>query len=443
MRSANPRERLSESAEVVQRIRDACRIMGAVKVIGRHAAPFARDVLEAFPCLMIQGARQVGKSTFAQALAAERDAAHYSLDDEITRDAIAHDPEAFVAQHPGRAVVIDEIQRLPELILPIKAAIDRDRRPGRFILTGSSDLLRVRGTPDSLAGRAVTIELEGFSQGELIAKRDDFASALRAGIDPDRVSTTESRQSIISRIVSGGFPEAQYRTARMRNTWFDAYVERIVRRDALDVRAGVDNGRLLTTLKLLAANQSGELVVSRLAKDARIPERTMPGYVELLDILYLVTQVRPWTPNLTSRETGRRKSLIRDSGLAARLARLGGEQLSTAQGRNHLGGLLEGFVVSELLKQRTWSDTEFEVYHWRDRNGTEVDVVLEFDDGRVLGLEIKASTTRKGEHFKGLRALQEKLGSRFIGGVTLSLHPEGYQFSRGLIGLPVSALWEL
>lgn len=409
----------------------------------RNAIGFAKEVLTTFPCLMIQGARQVGKSTFAQLVAADREAVQFSLDDDITRAAIARDPEEFVARHPDRTVVIDEIQRAPALILPIKATIDRDRRPGRFVLTGSSDLLRVRGTPDSLAGRAVTVELDGFSQGEKSEHIDDFVTMFLAGIDVESVDTLETRESIVARIAAGGYPEVQNVSERMRSAWFDSYLERVVRRDASDVRGSVDPDRLLSILRLFAANQSGEVVLTRMAKDSGIPERTVPGYVDLLDALYLTRQLHPWTPNLTSREIGRRKGLVRDSGMAARLVRISGASLLSPQGSAHLGGLLEGFVVSELFKQSTWSVTEFNLYHWRDRNGAEVDIVIEFDDGRVLGIEVKASSTPKGEHFKGLSTLQAKLGRRFIGGVVLSLHSRGYQYGDGLVGLPVSSLWEL
>lgn len=414
-----------------------------VGYLERHATSLAREVLDAFPITVIEGARQVGKSTFAEHLAAGSAARIVTLDDEGMRVAAEEDPVTFVAQHDG-LLVIDEVQRVPGLLLALKAAVDRDRRPGRFLITGSSDLLRHPGAPESLAGRAVTVRLDALSQGERAARPDAFAARVAASSRlPGDFTTALDRADYVARIVAGGYPEPSSLSPRMRDVWIDAYVDRLISRDARDLTRVPDPGRLAALVRLLAANQSGELVKSRLARDAGIPETSVSALLGLLDALFLTDALRPWTPNLTSREIGRPKAFIADSGIAVRSARLREAALIRPDGSGHLGGQLEGFVVGELRKQSRWTSDPHELFHYRDRDGLEVDVVIEFDDGRVLAVEVKASATVKHEHFKGIRALRQRLGDRFVAGVVLNTARSAVQYGDRLIALPVAALWEL
>lgn len=410
-------------------------------LIPRHAFGLASEIMATFPALIIQGARQVGKSTFAGQLVEGLPATTVTLDDDDMRLAALADPRGFVGQRPDGTLAIDELQRVPELILAIKAEIDRDRRPGRFLLTGSSNLLALSKTPDSLAGRAVDIELQGLSQGELQGTLDDLPARLRQGIDGARWQNEVTRAGYAARITCGGYPEARDVTTRMRNVWFDGYVARLLEKDLVDIESRVDPGRVASVLRLLAANQSGELVKARVARDAGISESSVTACLDLLSTLYLTSTLRPWTPNLTKREASRPKVIVNDPGLALRLARLREEQL-TAVPSDALGPALEGFVVSELRKQRIWNEEEFELFHFRDRTGPEVDIVLEFGDGSVVGIEVKASSTYRSEHFSGLRFLRDRLGDRFLGGYVLSLSDRGISMGDRLCGLPVSALWE-
>ncbi|TIH37169.1 ATP-binding protein [Subtercola vilae] len=413
------------------------------ELIERNLLPFAREAQEAFPVLVIQGGRQVGKSTFAQRLAQGRESRLFTLDNEASLDAARADPRGFVDQNPAATIVIDEVQRAPGLILAVKASVDRDRRPGRFILTGSLNLLRLERTPDSLAGRAVTVALHGFSQDELARRRGDFASAVRQGARFVDFATTWQRNDYVEALSRGSYPEAQGLSGRLRNVWLDSYLSRILQRDAVEIRRDTQPARLDSVMRLLAANQSGELVKARIAAQANIPASSIGGYLDLLETLFLIATLPPWTPNLTKREVGRAKAIVNDSALAVRLSRLTENQLKSFDGSDHLGALIEGLVVQELMKQSGWSDEEFELFHYRDRNGVEVDVVIEFADGSVFGVEVKAGKTFKAEHFSGLSALAARAGERFLGGVVLNTSDQGYQFSRGLYGLPISALWEL
>lgn len=416
-------------------------ILGGMELIHRNITDRARELLEATPCTVIQGARQVGKSTLAQQLGAGASAT-YTMDDPDVREAASADPRTFLDQHADELLVIDEIQRAPELILPIKAAIDRDRRPGRFLLTGSSDLLRLQGAPDSLAGRALTLPLAGFSQGELRGHRDDFAARIRDGADLGAIRTGLTRADIVAVMTTGGYPEVQH-LGRVRRDWFTNYIDRVLRVDATDIRRVADDSRLAAIARLLAANQSGELVKARIARAAGVPQTSLTRSLDVLDALYLTLSLPPWTPNLTAREASKPKLMIADSGLAAALTRTSERTLLDPIRGSYLGPLLEGFVVAELAKQRSWSAERFELFHWRDRDGREVDVVLEFDDGGVLALEVESTATPRGAHFTGLRALAERLGDRFLGGFVLSLTPRALSFGDGLWALPVSTLWEL
>lgn len=373
----------------------------------------------------------------------ERPSRLLTLDDEQTLASARADPQAFVEQHPHETMVIDEVQREPQLILAIKATIDRDRRPGRFVLTGSSDLMRLERTPDSLAGRATTLHLQGLSRGERLGRVDDIVALLRdIASRPVEFTTKWRRSDYVAALACGGYPEVHGLEGRLRNTWLDSYLSRIIQRGARDVYRATQPARLQSVMRLIAAQQSGELVKARIAEHASLAASTVTTYLDVLETLFLVSLLPPWTPNLTRREIGRPKAIVSDSALAMRLDRVTEEQLLPLIGSDHLGGLLEGFVVAELLKQSGWSDEDYRLYHYRDRNGLEVDVVIELGDGTVVGLEVKAAKTFKSEHFAGLASLADKLGDRFRGGYVLNTSNTGYQYATRLWGLPISALWE-
>ncbi|WP_308466639.1 ATP-binding protein [Rathayibacter soli] len=412
-------------------------------LIRRNIFEVAEETIDAFPAVVIQGARQVGKSTLAGQLASGRNGWNLTLDDEQTLAAAREDPIGFVNQRSAGILVIDEIQRYPELTLAIKASIDRDRRNGRFLLTGSSDLLRSRRATDSLAGRAATVWLRTLSRGEFAGKKEDFIRRFREGIPYRDVTSQVSRADYARMIVVGGYPDVRDLEPRMRNVWFDSYLERLIRRDAREL-INTDPSRLMSLLRLMAANQAGELVKARLAQDAGLPATSITAYLDTLETLFLTDLLKPWKTNLTGRETSRPKASIADSGLAARLSRVTTAQLTPLDGTaTHFGALMEGFVADELLKQSGWSEEEFELFHYRNRDGLEVDVIVEFADGQVLGIEVKSGSTFRSDHFRPLKTLRDLLGDRFAGGVVLNTGATGYQFGDRLFGLPVSSLWEL
>ncbi|NCD20608.1 MAG: ATP-binding protein [Actinobacteria bacterium] len=411
-----------------------------VDLLPRRTVGVGRELLSVFPAVVIQGARQVGKSTLARQLVEDRTSVVVSLDDRRTRDAAAADEVAFVEQCPDGVLVIDEVQREPELMLAIKASIDRDRRPGRFLLTGSADMLTVKGRTDSLAGRAATLRLRGLSQGELAGHPEDFVAWLLSGA-PHRFATEWNRARYAAAMAQGGYPDVRDLGRRLRHAWLDSYFDRVLERDAPLLPSGGQSRRLRSVLTLLAANQAGELVKARIADGADIPRNTITAYLDVLRSVYLVDELPPWTRNLTKREVGRPKAFVGDSALALRLNRVTEQQLLPLTS-DAIGGLFEAFVASELLKQQSWSDEDYQLFHFRDRDGAEVDLVIELDDGRIIAIEVKASSTYRSEHFAGLRFLRDSLGDRFIAGVVVGMSDSGYQYADRLYGLPAAALWQ-
>lgn len=369
------------------------------------------------------------------------DAEFLTLDDDVTRNAAQSDPLGFVERAGERTLVIDEIQRMPSLALALKSSIDQNRRPGRFLLTGSASLLRMRGLPDSLAGRAVTAKLFGLSMGERTGQRDDFVAGVMKSAVVRGPSQTPTRAEYLQFLAEGGYPEVTGLSERNRMTWLTSYVDRILRRDLDDLGRGIDPRRVEALLRALAGNQANEVVKARLTVATGIPAATINRYVDLLADVHLIAEIPPWTTNLTKRETRRAKGLVLDSALALRVARLSPGQLAEIAYGEAFGRALEAFVVAELLKQQTWSSEDFELFHYRDRTGDEVDLVIELTGGRVIGVEVKASLGFGGRDFKHLENMRNRLGERFVAGFVLNTGERTFTYGDRLHGLPIAALW--
>lgn len=411
-----------------------------MELVHRNLTPWAQEILTVSPVLVIEGARQTGKSTLASMLADDT-SAYVTLDDELTRDFARTDPTGLLRSAGRGRLVIDEVQRCPELILPLKMEVDRDRGAGRFVLTGSANLLRIPGAEDSLAGRAMTLRLHPFSQGELAGRTDDWVTQVLAGAwRSARMAGThpEHRADLVARITRGGYPPVQEMSTRVRQGWINDYVNRLVERDSRDVgTAQVPELRRL--LHLIAAAPGAELVLERLAAALGITRATVARYLEILESLFLVHRLPTWSRNLTARQVKRSKCYPTDTGVTTVLAGLTTEQLLTPHGSDHLGPLLENFVVAELVRQRGWASTTYELFHLRDRNGTEVDVVIETPLG-VIGVEVKATTAARPAHFKHLATLRDRLGEEFLAGIVLTLG-DGQLAGDRLSAMPLTTLW--
>ena len=415
--------------------------------IPRNLLPIAHEYLDAFRVTVIGGARQVGKSTLARMLMQDRQAVFYSLDDPAVLDRVRGDPQTALRHPPGTTVVIDEAQLMPELANYIKLIVDEDNQRGQFLLTGSSDLMHSRGNNESLAGRAVTLTLHGFSQGEWQYQgaqppEDFIAFIANQGLSAFSGFTSSfTRESLVDAMVSGAFPEAKTLPERVREGWMESYVNRLLNRDIQIFSRSIAEDRIHQVLRLLATNQSGELVYARLGQLSGIPERTVQSYVTTLERIHMVTTLRPWRNNLAKREVGRRKAYLEDTSLAFYLANIMPSPLIPPD-PSVLGAFVEGWVVQELIKQQGWTATRFQLFHYRERNGKAVDAIVELGDGSIIAIEIKASSTPKAAYVHSLRWMQEQLGGRFRAGIVLSLAPDAYQVNDRIWGLPISALWE-
>lgn len=407
----------------------------ATEYLPRRAEELVREALQDTRVVVINGARQTGKSTLAEvALKHVSGGTARFLDNPVTRSAAIADPVSFV-QHDG-LMLIDEIQRVPELWLTIKNSVDRDPRPGRFLLTGSARLLGLRSLPDALPGRSETIELWPLSQGEIDGTPDGFVDAVfAAGAGLRTEALGLRRGAYLDRASRGGYPESIRRHApRRRARFFENYLADLIARDVKQVADIERAGDMRRLLSLLAAQTCGLLNVNRLAGDLGVSAPTVRSYIEILETIYVVRRVPAWSTNATKRAVATPKVMFVDSGLAAALVDGG-----SADGR--LGGLVENFVLGELARQLTWSRTSARLYHYRDRDQHEVDAVIEDNSGQVVGIEVKAGETVRSDDFRGLRHLQSRLGPTFRAGIVLYCGTESLSFGAGLRCEPISALW--
>jgi predicted AAA+ superfamily ATPase len=373
-------------------------------------------------------------------VAKERSAEWRSLDTAVTRQAAIADPTEFVRSQ--RLMVIDEVQRVPDLLLAIKAVVDTSPEPGRYLLTGSARVLGLRTLPDTLVGRMETIELWPFSQGEIDSVREGFVDAVfEHGASLTHTSTV-GRAEYIERIVRGGFPEAVARAdRRRRERFFDAYVRDLVARDVTQL-SEIERAPELRRLLRLVAARSGQLLVGNaLSAQMNLSARTIHRYLALLEEVFLIKRVPAWSRNLSTRAIGTPKVAFVDSGIAANL--LDADARSLVRAGSPLGHLMEGFVLMELQRQLTWSSERVELSHYRTKDKMEVDAILENRRGEVVAIEVKASSTVRAEDFSGLRHLQARLGDDLLVGIVLYAGAQTLPFGPCLRAMPLSALWEV
>lgn len=391
------------------------------------------------PVVLLNGARQTGKTTLVQAIAETTGAEYFTLDDAATLALIAGDPSGFIRGLRG-SVVLDEIQKVPDLFPAIKLAVDKDSQPGRFLLTGSANVMTPPRLSESLAGRMEVIPIFPFSAGELAGKREGFLNRLFDDVLVNAKAPRE-REDTPERITRGGYPEASQRpTADRRAAWFAAYISTILQRDVRDL-AQIDALHMFPNLlKLLAARASGLLNLADVGRDAGLPHTTLTRYLTLLETVFLVYRLPAWSRNLGKRLVKAPKVHLVDTGLACHLIGADAQRLSAD--RPLLGRLLETFVVGELRKQVSWSNLQVIFCHFRTAAGSEVDVVLEKADGTVAAIEVKASATVDASDFASLQALRDQLGMQFRAGVVLYLGDQTLPFGDRLWLAPIPVLWE-
>jgi uncharacterized protein len=402
----------------------------------RFLEPRVRRALTDTRVVLISGPRQSGKTTLAEKLAGEMP--FLTLDDQTTLDTARSDPVGFV-RGLDRAV-IEEVQRAPQLLLAIKRAVDTDKRPGRFLLTGSANLATLPQVTDSLAGRIEITELLPLAQSELYKKQSDFLERVLHG-KPPAIGTVVVGAELIERALAGGYPETVVRTSwARRQKWFLDYVRAVIGRDARDISRGEYLRQMPRLLRVLAAH-AGQLVnYSSVGTRLGIGHVTVQKYTDVLAQLYLVRTLQPWYTNQLKRLVKTPKLHFLDSALLAAMRSLSPARL--ASDRMAYGVLLETFVLGELLKLASWSEESPEFFHFRDRYDNEVDIVIEDARGHLVGIEVKAAATVTRADFAGLRKLEEACGKRFTLGLVLYDHDALVPFGERLFAAPISTLWK-
>jgi len=406
--------------------------------IARHVQGKIATALQDTRVVLLVGPRQAGKTTLAR-LYATSDRPYLTLDDPATLAAARSDPTGFV--RGLKQAVIDEVQRAPELLLAIKESVDKDPTPGRFLLTGSTNLMAMPLVADSLAGRLEVITLLPFAQAELAGTQGDLLDRLFDGAGLPAVVNPLVGDDLMDCVLKGGYPEALRRTSvSRRQAWLQDYVALILDRDVRDIASIDQLDRMPRLLDVLAAH-AGQLVNhSSYGAALGLTTPTAQKYVGILERLFLTRQVPPWSSNAVSRLTKTPKLHFLDTGLLAALREVTAAQLQ--KDRTAYGPLLENFVVSEVLKLTTWSDKRLRVSHFRTKEQDEVDLVLEDRRGRVIGIEVKASATVRAHDLRGLRKLQEAVGDKFVQGLVLQDHDRITPFDERLHAAPVSLLWQ-
>ena len=408
-------------------------------VIRRLLAPRVREALADNPVVLIHGPRQSGKTTLARLIGEPRGHRYFTFDDDAIRASAERDPIGFIAELPARSI-LDEVQRVPALFTALKADVDRRRTPGRFILTGSANVLVVPALADSLAGRMGLLRLHPLSQCEIEGSRPRFLDSLFGKGFPSRV-VKRLGDDLYERIVGGGYPAAlqRRRTAR-RGAWYRDYVETQVQRDVRDL-SRLRSFEALPRLLALASNYTARLLnVTELAGPFNLTRQTIHEYVTLLERVFLVDRLPSWHTNQLSRLVKTPKLHMGDTGIACALLGLGPAQLRGD--RSTIGPMLETFVFQELRRQAAALPEPVSLFHYRDRDDFEVDIVIERGASAVAGVEVKAGASVSPHDLRGLRKLREAAGHRFVRGVVLYDGEAAIDFGDRLQAVPIRALWE-
>lgn len=396
------------------------------------------------PVVAVHGARTVGKSTLLRSLASSAGREPVDLDDPASRDAVEASLSAFAsAESP---VFVDEYQHVPAILDAIKAELNRDLRPGRFVLTGSTRYASLPVAAQSLTGRLHVVTLWPLSQGEIDGVEERFAQRLLT--DPATLiappTSNTARAEYVDRLLRGGFPLAvRRRTGAHRNRWFDDYVRLVIERDVAELSRIRQREKMPQLIARLAGQTAQILSLAPLAEETGIERSTAEHYVRLLEAAFVVHRLPAWGTTLRARASSKPKIHMVDTGVAGRMLRITADRLAAAhpQAMSQLGHLLETFCVGEILKQVSWMDIPAQPGHWRTHDGDEVDLVLERDDGAIAGVEVKGGERVSEKDFRGLRKLRDALSDRFLGGVVLHLGHHAYTAEDRLHALPVDRLW--
>lgn len=407
----------------------------------RHLGSAMVTALSDTPVVCLLGPRQCGKSTLARHCEPER---HYvSLDEQAYLDLAMRDPQGFVDDLPER-VVIDEVQRAPELALAIKRSVDANRKPGRFLLTGSANLLQLPRLADSLAGRMECLYLHPLTVAEIRGTAGNFLSDFLAGKLPPEITPSRKPQpsELPKLLLAGGYPESVFRDAERAERWKMNYVQSIIERDVRDIAQVKDAGDLVRLLNFLPDRTAQLVNQSALSNALGHSRATIDRYLTLLERLFLIRRLPAWHSNLSKRLVKTPKLHFVDSGLAATLGELDGGQWNEQRAR--FGHLLESFVLQQLVAMADCMQRPPRFYHFRDKDKTEVDIVME-TRGKVWGIEIKAASSVNAADAKGLLKLAGTAERAFQGGIILYDGTATFFLEKkaNILAVPMAKLWEL
>lgn len=401
----------------------------------RHIEGMLRESLTDTPAVLVNGPRQCGKTTLVRQF--DREMTYYSLDDPALLAAVRADSLGFV-KRLDRAI-IDEVQRAPDLLLALKLVIDQDRRPGRFLLTGSANLMALPQIADSLAGRIDILTLLPLSNAELARRPNDFLGHARMQSWPLNSSTPEKSSNLVGQVLAGGYPEMLQRaTPTRRQAWARAYITTLLERDIQDI-AQIDQLDQIPQLLSIAAELSGQLVnLNQVGGQIGLNGKTVGKYLGILEKLFLVRRLPAWSRNELSRLVKAPKLHFLDAGLQSSLTRLTPELVLTQ--RRRFGATLETWVYGELLKLLSITPESWFLSHFRDKDQVEVDFVLESPQREVIGIEVKAAASVNSNDFKGLRKLRQLVGPPFVTGIVLYDGTQALSFGEGFWAVPLDRL---
>jgi predicted AAA+ superfamily ATPase len=396
------------------------------------------EALDDTPAVLIHGPRQSGKTTLTRRVGGERDYAYITFDDSNILAAASEDPVGFVDRLPER-VILDEVQRVPQLFAALEQAIDQDRVAGRFLLTGSANVLLAPRLSDSLAGRMEILRLYPLAQCEIENMQPHFLGELFAGTMQLPPSGRLGNE-LVQRVLAGGYPEPQQRAAgRRRREWYRNYMETITQRDIRDLSRLRRLDAIPKLLQMVAGQSARLFNVSALAGPFQLTRPTIREYVSLLEKIFLVDVLPPWHSNRLKRLIKTPKLHLGDTGLAGVL--LGVDVSLLIENRALFGQMLETFVYNELKRQASWHENDLTFFHYRDKDQYEVDLVLEQYGGKIAGVEVKAAGTVREKDFRGLKRLRQATGEQFSAGVVLYDGEGVLPFGDRLFAVPIGALW--
>ncbi|MCD6580842.1 MAG: ATP-binding protein [Desulfuromusa sp.] len=388
------------------------------------------------PVVLVAGPRQAGKTTLVSHMS-NQEMQYLTVDDELTLLSAQEDPTGLI-RSLDRAI-IDEIQRAPQLLLAIKKSVDEDRRPGRFLITGSANLMALPTVADSLAGRMETLKLLPLSQGEIHQSSANWIDSVFADNIPAIMNSIVG-EDLVETVLQGGYPEAISRTtSRRRTTWYRQYVDAIIQRDVRDI-ANIENLDQLPRFLSALTHVAGQMCnYSQLGGQVCLDHKTAAKYIGVFEQMYLVRRVNVWSNNHLKRMVKTPKLQFIDSGLLSSLANITPELV--AQNRTKFGPVLESFIFSELLKLTTVSEDDYRILYYRDHDRYEVDFVLENPAGQLVGIELKAAATIKQSDLRGLKRFKSVAKDQFKLGIILYDGTETLPLGDALWAVPISTLW--